>query len=166
MDLLKYEGTRRPEIQSLIDRAGFLSDEDIENAQVPLPWFRLALRDLRAKIREAEWASQIDQLVTDDAVDDPEGEMRQWMGERQFLRMGKTSLEIEPGQLIFLPDEGGIWFDTAFCRDIDPLVDAQSTSRGRVTFKGYKQACRDRLNGVVVDEEPLVARPYGVRFFR
>lgn len=146
-DLIRYEAKRRPEIAALVARAATLSDAEIAAAEVPLPWFRKALAQLRDEAARAavfrRVAATIEQHVVAGTVPDPEGTLRRWQGGRTFLALDRGGgVEVDDGALLWLPDGGGVWIDTIFARTPDPRIAAASQPVERTRLSGYRQACR------------------------
>lgn len=113
--LLLYEAKRRPHIQALVDRASSLSDEEIETVEVPLKWYRQALRDLRTRKAFAE-----DDVVLESkyetSVNFQQGEIRRYTGPTAFVvfeSSGSDPVELEHGTLLWV-EKKGMWFDHLF----------------------------------------------------
>lgn len=92
---------------------------------------------------------------------DPEGEMRQWVGQSAFVRVGRSSLEVNEGQLLWF-GPSGVWIDTVCTVLIDPLLRSRSISRGRLSKSAYHQAVRSQVQRLQVapasnpiSDEPL-----------
>lgn len=138
LTLLEYEATRRPQLATMMANINQLSEEMIRGSELPLPWMRQALlqykRDHTVPVIDAIHSS----------VPDPDGEMRQWVGEPAFVRVGPSSLEVTDGQLVWL-GPNGIWIDSIFTPVIDPLLHTRTVSRGRMRKSAYHQAVRSRV---------------------
>ena len=141
----------------MVDRAASLTDEEIDEAKVPLPWFRQALRMLRRELggdlTELRVRSQIEKHVVDGINPDPMGEMREFVGGTRFVQLRQGELEVDTGFLFWLSDEGGAWLDTIFVRQVDPALMTGSRSLGRMPRTAYQAAVRDRRNRRVVPSE-------------
>lgn len=82
-------------------------------------------------------------------VPDPEGEVRQWIGDAAFVRVGRSSLEVSEGQLIWVGQDG-IWIDTIRTTFIDPLLRSRTVGRGRMSKSAYHEAVRARVRALPV----------------
>ena len=60
VSLLLNEAKRKPAIAALVARISELSVEDIDAAEVPLPWFRIALK----RLKEREYANEVSEHAT------------------------------------------------------------------------------------------------------
>lgn len=148
VQLLLSEGKRKPAVQALIDDVASLSDEDIAAATVPMKWYRDALKKLRRKAREqavfAETSLLIDANTVDGVVDDPSGAVYRWDGNTQFIAVDRGgALEVRTGDLIWMPEYGGVWFDTSYSKHVDPAL-ASAYRLGVMAKTEYSQACRDK----------------------
>ena len=123
--LLEYEAKRRPVLAKLLERVAFLSDEEIEGADLPLSWMRIALRRQRdeaayqRRLREAEITMQAD--VIQGTTPDPVGTICEYVGGDFFMK-ARTLIEVRTGTLVFLPESGGLWLDHSFYAERDPAL--------------------------------------------
>lgn len=164
MALLDYETQRQPELADLVARIDLLSEAEIRAVPVKLPWIRQALLTLKRQHARTILAASLEQWVVDGHAPDPEGEMRRWEGADTFIRVGRTSLEICYGQLVWF-DQGGVWIDTIRSTVIDPLLARHTVSCGRVRRSAYMTAVRSRTKQLC--PESAAAQPLErVRFFR
>lgn len=165
IDLLLYEASRKPAIAALVDRIEEMDDLTIDTVEVPLPWFRKALKELRQKRRDdallARTRAQIEDILVFGVVPDPMGETRRWAGGKTFLNLDRgNSIEIDDGALLWLPDAGGVWIDTAFSAVLDPRVVSCSQTVERTTKSGYMVACRERRCRLCPSDAPVIgAKP-------
>lgn len=160
LDLLRYETKRRPELAMIVANLDNMSDAEISKTNVGLPWMRQAL--LKLKHERPSAVAQVLDNVIDSHTPDPIGEMRQWIGPPTFIRIGRTQLEIHSGQLVWL-DQKGIWVDTIYTLMVDPLLHANTRSCGQVSYLGYIEANRARVNLLTPTEQRY---PASVRFYR
>ena len=64
--MLEMEALKRPIVAELLARAHSLSDADIETAQVPLKWYKDALRQARDRQKSAQVSTHIKQAAESD----------------------------------------------------------------------------------------------------
>ena len=142
-----------------------MTDLDIEQADVPLPWFRLALKEIRGNRDHANFAAAINAGavpgITFGFTPDMEGLMVAWTAEESWISLSPqgsmdNKLLVPHGTLIFFPDSGGMWIDSIFVAR--PSLDLTKTRMvGRTNRMGYKIAQRERIqNGpdmIVVEKE-------------
>lgn len=165
LTMLDYEANRRPDLAILVRTIDQLNDAAIDEAPVPLPWMRNALRALKQQHESIALAAWLDGCVQYSHVADPIGEMRCWTGDDCYIKVGRGQLEIRHGQLLWLDATGG-WIDTIRLSVIDPQLTSQTGSCGRVTRSQYMTAVRDRANGLIVNTDTIDSGRQGVRFFR
>lgn len=142
--LIEYEAKRDSALSELVQRAPRMTDEEIDAAQVRLPWMRRALRAIRA--RDASHA--IEAAILRNAMlgytGDPTGEIRQWNAGNAFIGIGRGHLEIKCGDLVWF-DGGAVWIDTIYTQHVDPSLLQNTTSLGKATRSEYMRAVRERL---------------------
>lgn len=152
ISLLHYEARVKPEIKALVDRVDELTDEDIENAVVPLPWFRQALkllRDQNAHNRNmdeiAKRANAIADLAIHSTAPDPLGHIAVWTdGDSYVFTSAQAQFLMTPGMLVWFPDSGGVWIGTLFTKYIDPRLAA--LPRGdHISKSEFSRRCYDRM---------------------
>lgn len=157
--LLTYEMNRRPELAALAARIDHLSDDEIRQAEVPLPWIRNALLQLKAKRINDAMQDSLDQWVIDGHMGDPIGTLRRWTGDDGYLRIGRGQLFIRTGQLLWL-DRSGVWIDTIQTSYVDPKLKTHTVSCGSITRSEYYRAVRQTANGLAVSSvAPPVDKP-------
>lgn len=156
IQLLKYEASRRPDLQALCERAHELSDSDIEVANLPLPWMRKALSLLRDRAVVAHARNlgpaldlTLRDFIVDGRVPDPEGMMWEYRGETRFVPAGRSSLEVPEGKLIFVC-AGRVFMDTAEIQPDDRFM-ARSVPLRSTTKTGYAGAVQERLQRLFPD---------------
>lgn len=168
LSLLNYEARRRPELADLVTQAelGMLDESAIAVAPVKLPWMRQALRMLNQKHEHEALTALVQQWVVDGLTADPLGETRRWEGGSTFIQVGRTQLQIEWGQLIWL-QPNGVWIDTIWSAVIDPLLLRQTAGCGMMRRSEYLAAVRDRARQLCPDSSIDVSQPMErVRFYR
>lgn len=143
--LLAYEAKRRPEIQQAMDNIDSLSDQDIENLVVPLPWYRQALRSMKAR-KEFEKLLNYPTKITH--TPDSYGRIAIYKGENTDLKHRASSLEIVTGFPVWFPDSGGVWVDTVWFPVIPSALQNIPTG-DHITFLGYKDALRSRRQAMI-----------------
>lgn len=163
LDLLWYETKRRPELAMIVANLDNMSDAEISETDVGLPWMRQALLKLKHERPSAEWAAEVLANVVDSHTPDPIGEMRQWIGQPTFIRIGRTQLEVNFGQLVWF-NQNGVWVDTIYAPMVDPLLHINTRSCGPISFLGYIEANRARVSLLTPMEQRQPASV--VRFYR
>lgn len=156
--LLRYEATRRPEIAALLARVHELTEEEIDNAQVPLPWYRQALKSLQKNNRVA---ALIDQHVVNGFSADPEGEIVTYTGDEIWVTVRSTQLLLKSDTLLFFPTKGGVWIETLFIPTIDQrLLNGRGHGKGtRQKYREMIQAKREGMNPPQFVLDPQAAGP-------
>jgi hypothetical protein len=140
--LLLYEAKIKPEIKALVDKVTTLTDQDIERAVVPLPWYRDALRQLR----EEERTKTLVVTSIDGFMPNPMGTVAYWNQVSTFIKVtNRSSLEIKEGFPVWFPDGGGVWLDTVFCATI-PQEFRSLTRSERMSKTQYSVLLRERRN--------------------
>ncbi len=97
--VLLSDARTKPQIAELVERAEQMSDDDIMNAVVPLPWYRKALTQYRNQllVSKIEVAPPRDNIVT--------GAILRYTGPTTELRPpGRMTIPIEHGALLFKTD--------------------------------------------------------------
>lgn len=149
IQLLKYEANRKPEIKFLLDNVQFMSENDINQAKVPMLWYKKALLEVK-KIHKFNVVKEfVLSNVIDSTNEDPMGTILEWIGNNYFIKMGKTSIEISSGKLLWLPDTGGIWFETAFSATIDPIINEKTNSIGKSLKSAYTTKYKEFISLMV-----------------
>lgn len=169
-DLLSYEAGRRPALHALMQRAADLSDGEIDDAKLPLPWMRKALRQARdqaARCRHlVATESDLDGHFIDIANPDPLGDIRRWTAPDRFVTVDRGNLILIPhNRLIWLADDDGWWFETLFSRHRDDgllLASSQFVRRDRRSV--YATEYRAEINKTTVYLPVNPANPHGIRF--
>ena len=145
--LLAYEATVKPEIKKLVDNLPNMTLEDIDNAQVPLPWYRDAMKRIKAQQAHAAWMANIDEYVTDGSVNDPMGWTATWDADKVSINLDRGSVDVEFNTVVWFPDSGGVWIETIFSNKIDPLLN--NLRRTQYLSKSqYYTEYRKRINNL------------------
>jgi hypothetical protein len=163
MTMFEYERKRRPDLAALSDDIANLSEDQIRATDL-MPWMRVALLQLKSNHNSTILSDIIDQSVVDDTNPDPLGMMCQWNGGEAFIKVGRTSLLVGPGTLLWLT-RNGMWIDTIFTKDIDPQLRGNITAKGEVTRSAYNIAVRDKRRKSI-PEMSMPEPAERIRFFR
>lgn len=116
VSLLLSDAKRRPDIKALVDRIGEMTCDDIDNAVVPLAWYRDALKELKERQRVVEMLPALEQYA--DAMGEvtilplATGETYRALEDITLDNSG-LSLPIKNGDLLFR-DLSGIWWLGSF----------------------------------------------------
>lgn len=147
--LLQHEAKRRPIVADLLDRVASLTDEDIEAADVPMMWYRSALKQLRDK-------KKLEALIAAIPLDDDSGTGEndklgltlEYTGSNFWLKPTKNAmqLEISTGDWLFYPKEGGgAWLNHLFI-PYPPQQLAQSKHVAEQTRADYVISYNEHIN--------------------
>jgi hypothetical protein len=147
VSLLEYEAARRPEIAALLADAPNMSDADLARAQVPLPWYRNALRIVRdrAKVAALKLSLEDDPRVIDGVIPDGEGVIADYVGETFWMK-GRALIEIRTDTMVFLPLSGGVWVDWSFYPAVDPALTRALRKVATGTRQRYHDLRNERLS--------------------
>lgn len=145
--LLHYEATVKPDVKKLIDNLADMTDWDITNAVVPLPWYRDALRKMKAQIDHATMLASMDQSIIDSQVSDPMGWIAWWDADDTLIRLDRGELEIKFNTAIWFPDTGGVWIETIFSQKIDPKLSVLRQTQYMAKSQYYIEY-RKRINAL------------------
>jgi hypothetical protein len=138
---LQYEARVKPHIKELVDRVDDMTDAEIDAANTPLPWFKIALKDLRDSRKVVE-----ELPIPHDP--NPMGTLVEWTGPEDFIKgSSRLEIEIKPGMLLWRPDTGGVWYEAVFCKTVDPKIWGQRAVT-RMSKSEYLVAYRNRLAGL------------------
>jgi len=153
-ELLLFEAKRKPQIAELIEKIRDLTEEDIDNAKVPLPWYKKALKEYKkSTIKNDEYNLNFAKIydyvmehTKDSFVPDNLGYLKEWQGENFYLLLDRNgNLEIKNGTAFWFPDTGGVWIDTAFSKYIDPKI-LQLPNLSRISKTEYTEHCWKKRN--------------------
>ena len=149
--MLANEAKRFPKVAALLERVHLLTDEEIENADVPLKWYKKALRTLRDQTKDKLASQQafeskmleFESYIVDGSVPDPVGEVREWIGSETWLELDRGHILVQPGTLIWLPMSGGVWIQTLFQRQINSRIHLETKHVGVFSKTAYTEAYKD-----------------------
>lgn len=124
--LLAYEAKRRPLVKEMWERRVALTDEEIDSAKLPLPWYRAAFKQARDQALAQERRDAIMRAARGAPVRDDEcdaganaisGVTVEYLGEQGWFKTGGENgfeVEIKTGAWLFFPETGGCWDYQAF----------------------------------------------------
>jgi hypothetical protein len=169
--MLDYEASKNPELALIIEGITEMSNKDIDALTLPLPWFKTALKRRRASVLAGSFA---DNMASYGFSEDFTGEVREWVSDTAYTKVGTTDLQVTTGSLLFFPDSGGVWIDLIFSQNTFNIP--RNCGRGtRATFSQYRNQCSEKRNGkyhpstIPVFNDPhqptYSNRPAGVRFY-
>lgn len=137
-----YEAKVKPHVKELVDRVDDMTDAEIDAANTPLPWFKIALKDLRDSRKVVEEP----EIPVDP---NPMGMLVEWTSPEDFIKTtARLEVEVKPGMLFWRPDTGGVWFESVFSKTVDPKLYSQRPV-ARIAKSEYLVAFRNRLAGLV-----------------
>lgn len=160
--MLSYEASRRPEIAELLSRVEKLTDREIQEANVPLPWFRTALMQRRdAAITAAIVEKLIVELPQDPLNLDTtiHGEAYRYNGEDLWVKLSKGSemlTEIRGGTMVFIADDGRVWLGELFCAPMDSRIPPYLFPLGKMTRVEYKRTRNEEMNRNCPADAPIL----------
>jgi hypothetical protein len=145
--MLAYEAKNKPEIKELVDKIHELTIEDIQNAVVPLPWYRQALLLMKQREAHAQLLARMNDVEIGKNTD-PKGWTAKWHDTNTFINLERgNSVEIKTNTLIWFPEDGGVWIETIFSNLIDAkLLTLKQTEL--MTKSQYMIAYRERINNL------------------
>lgn len=121
--MLESESRRKPEVAKLLDRCLNLeiSEAEIEGVEVPLPWYRTALKEAlkRAKTKKEldEQMKQFDDVPMNmiDGVNSHMGITALYKGDQCWVLANRGFMvEVRYGDLLFFPKDGGAWLNQIY----------------------------------------------------
>jgi hypothetical protein len=128
IELIQYEASAKPEIAMLVERAPDMTEDEINALDLPMLWYREALKAVRFQELEKRKYSEISLSIEaaiggqEQYVSDPMGTMAIWEKDDVYMKTATGSLLlVHYGKLIWFPDSGGLWFETSFSRDENML---------------------------------------------
>jgi hypothetical protein len=173
--MLDYEASRKPVVAQLLANLLTTSDADINATPSILKWIRQAL--IKRKTKLLAEAAFNGLTIIDGWTPDPPGEVRRWMAPDMFVNIDRGgAVQVVHNRLIWLPQNGGVWYETMFSKLIDHRVFSLSVTVGQMKKTQYVEAfkkdaalnCPDGTPGIIAQnggENNLLVR-YGVRFSR
>ena len=141
--MLESEARRKPAIAELLERAraGELTDAEIDEAVVPLPWYRKALK--QACVRVAD--DNIEMVRLDDGANSQPGTTVIYRGDNCWLKPQRgMKIEVRTGDLLFFPDSGGAWMNQTFFSGAQPELRVVEIV-AQQTRKDYVESYMERL---------------------
>lgn len=112
--LLEYEAKRKPKVKELYSRVLDLTEEEIDNADVPLPWYKKALKEVQRRNRVETNLAQfpLNHFSNGDMI----GTTVVFTGQTNFYSKGHSNFEVEikTNDWLFFPDTGGVYFTHIF----------------------------------------------------
>lgn len=123
--MLESEARRKPHIAELLERArtGTLTDDEIAEAILPLPWFRKALTEARNRsaVALAFDDPSVEMVSLEDGGNTRHGTTVIYTGPTCWLKPVRgLHAELRAGDLLFFPDEGGAWLNQTFFSGSQP----------------------------------------------
>ena len=173
--MLAYEANKKPALKMALDNLREITADDIAALPV-MKWIKVEITSQKQQLDNAKFRQQIendiDCHIIYGFVPDPMGTMIRWNGEEQYMNIDRGSIEIRNGRLLWLPNSGGILFQTLLSKHIDPRIMQDCSTIGRVTRTAYSLAYKDELlrfngNAPVILSQGSQSGPlaqYGVRF--
>lgn len=163
---LEYEARVKPEIKKLVDNVYNMTDEEIDAAETPLPWFKQALK----MMRDLKSANDFDEFVmnntTFSANDDIDGVTFRYLGEDFFARVSTgMEVEVKSGEVFWCPKTGGAWIQETFCKEI-PQQFRACNFVGEMKKSGYISCYKEEISkrhGMYQSPESI---PSGIRIYR
>lgn len=149
VEMLMYECKVKPAVAALVNQIDSMSHTDIENAVVPLPWYRTALLRLKDQNQSRAQEDRILANILYGVVPDPLGWMAEYTGDRSYFTITENSaIEVNTGTLVWFPMDGGVWIETTFCRNIDVRMFELPPIK-QVTKTEYTGIYRAKINGTM-----------------
>lgn len=152
-----------------------MTEEEVRAVPVPLPWVTIELLAMwREKAAERAYADDIAAgaellrtgVVTYHTNEGGDGNVVRWEGCDTFMHFGASQVEVRTGKLLWLPDAGGVWFETSYGPAI-PSAIANLPVIARTNRRGYTEMHKgelERANPIVdsvIDLTPEDNSPRG-----
>lgn len=153
--LLEYEAKRRPLVKEMWERRWLLTDEEIDTAKLPLPWFRKAFKQARNQaVREQREKAIREAALSNPVGDDYEegansvmGTTVEYLGDPGWFETGgpcKFTVEVKARAWLFFPETGGCWdYQTFF--EIIPEAFLQNRKIANQSRADYVEAWAKEL---------------------
>jgi hypothetical protein len=141
--LLSYEAKRRPEIAELISRVSTMSDDDIDALDLPLPWFKQALKQERGTINARK---MIDDNVVFGETENQDGVIWEWISDAMFVPVGNGAIEIKMGDLILITEKG-FWLGSSLYPPCPIDLTQKCRKIGPSAYSEFRSRVRDKLMG-------------------
>lgn len=165
--MLQKEAKRFPKVAELIERAPWLTDEEIAAADVPLPWYRNALKQLRdmesyrMKVEQYE-SAEASSFFKHGVTATVEGFSGLYVGNDAWVKTFECEMLLRSNTLIFFPTKGGMYVDCSFLKGKDQQLREIAQSCRDLTktdLLSYKRAANQRLVGYHPDA-PVLNDPH------
>ncbi len=152
--MLEWEAKRRPVVAEMLSRCSDLTDEEIDTAVLPLPWFRRAFREARERyigmaaltlVREVAKANPLSRDDVVEGANAVKGWVAEYTGPSAFFKsVSGFDCEVKSSAWLFFPETGGVWDYQTFFSDI-PREFEQNRKLMDTTRHGYVLAWADEL---------------------
>jgi hypothetical protein len=153
--LLRAEARRHPNVADLLARITELTDADIDAADVPLPWYRTALKQVRLKEQylqsvnamtgEMEGGNGYFRHGVNPSI---KGKQAVYTGPDTWIKMFQSDFSLRSGTLLFFPFTGGVWVESAFGPKANVAWLVQYCPNAvDTTLDAYKAAYNQRMVG-------------------
>lgn len=160
--LLDYEAKRRPEIAEIMTRVASMTDAEIDALNLPLPWFRKALREERDRLSNLSMTSGVYAHTIFGETDNQEGVIWQWTADATFVPVGKGAIEIKIGDLILITEQG-FWFGASLHPPCPIDITQRCRRIGPSTYQDYRLKYRENVSSKLT---PVVSRQELIRITR
>lgn len=164
--MIRKEARRFPIVAELLSRVMTLTDEEIASAQVPLPWFRIALKQMReAEKWKVNLASMENDMNAGSAFrhgSNPsiKGKQAIYRGPEIWIKMFESDMLLKTGTSVFFPFTGGIWIDCSYGPHADIRTIAMHSPAARdMTLDEYKSEF-NRAQLALHPDAPLLFDPH------
>jgi hypothetical protein len=163
---LEYEAKNKPHIKKLVDNVHNMTDAEIDAADTPLPWFKIALK----RMRDLQGADSVYDFILNNTTfsqnDDIDGVTYRYLGEDFFARVSTgMEVEVKTGEVFWCPKTGGAWIQETFCKTI-PQQFRSCNFIGEMKKSGYISCYKDEISKRHGIEQSPESIPQGVRFYR
>jgi hypothetical protein len=164
--MIYAEAKRFPKVAELLARAAELTDEEIATADVPLPWYRMALTRIRneerGKAKMGEMKSEMESgssYFRHGSAPPIKGYQAVYCGPDQYVMMLVTEMLLRSGTLVFFPLHGGMWIESSAGphAPVSKIV-GQCRDNVETTLDAYKAAYNARMVSLHPDA-PLLNDP-------
>lgn len=145
--LLEYEAKRRPVVKEMWARRAMLTDEEIDAAKLPLPWYRKAFKLARDQALFEEHNRAILEAAANNPVGDDyeegansvRGVTVEYLGDTSWFKTARFEVEVKSRAWLFFPETGGCWdYQTFF--EIIPSEFANNRKVAQQTRQEYVDA--------------------------
>lgn len=147
--MLKYEAKKRPEIAKLMDNCTSMSDDEIDNSQVPLPWFKIALKKYKSQQIYEQMLANAPELETiEPDANSVSGSIYRFEGEDCYIPSwcGPSKLKLSNGELFFIQDDNKkLWLGTnLYTSNLNYFNNCSLVMK--TTRLEYKKMCDEELS--------------------